>query len=104
MQDFIAPELSKKDYIMKTDKYWEAYALEWLDIQKEMENLQKREQELRTSIIELSNNHSCIGGGIRVRRCISKGQIDYSKIPELHGVDLERYRKEPQEKWYITKA
>lgn len=32
-----------------------------------------------------------------------KGNVDYSKIPELHGVDLEDYRKENVKIWKLIK-
>ena len=31
-----------------------------------------------------------------------KGRVNYSKIPELEGVDLEAYRGMPIEKWRIS--
>jgi len=37
------------------------------------------------------------GGGIEVLRSFRKGAVDYSRIPELRNLELERYRKAPVE-------
>jgi hypothetical protein len=51
------------------------------------------EEILKSDLIEMSYGENIIGGGIKLQFCNRKGSIDYSKIPELIDVDLEKYRK-----------
>jgi hypothetical protein len=37
------------------------------------------------------------GGGVAVTRVWKRGGIDYKRVPELAGVDLEQYRGTPRE-------
>ena len=48
---------------------------------------------IKKNLQELANGKSCIGGGIRFARQTRKGNVDYSAIKELEGVNLELYRK-----------
>lgn len=48
---------------------------------------------LRERAKELSGGRSVSGFGMSLRVSSAKGAVDYSKVPELAGVDLEPYRK-----------
>jgi len=37
------------------------------------------------------------GSGIEVLKSLRKGAVDYSRVPELRGVNLESFRKPPVE-------
>lgn len=104
MQDFVAPKLSARDYEYKEDEVWSACAIEYLILDKEIMEREKRQKELKDMLVSMSRGQNSIGGGVRVCKMVRKGIIDYSKIPELKEVDLESYRKEPIECWKISKA
>ena len=55
----------------------------------------------RTQLIESCEGKSMKGGGVTIQRQERKGNVDYKAIPELEGVDLEKYRKEGQTIWTI---
>ena len=57
--------------------------------------LQEEEELLKRELISLSEEKNCVGGGIKVTHHVRRGSIEYTKIPEIQGLDLERYRKEP---------
>lgn len=97
-----APELCEKDYITRDDEIWLAMAREWHIIQDKMNELKLRENELRESFNAMADGKSCMGGGIKVSHVVRRGYVDYSAIPELFGVDLEKYRKSPAEFFKIT--
>lgn len=46
---------------------------------------------------ELASARRTFGSGLELLRTVRKGAVDYSAVPELSGVDLERYRKPPVE-------
>ena len=97
-----APPVSDKDVVERDDAQWLYAANEWKNIHAKMDELKKREKELRDELIELADNQSSSGGGVRLKRSEGKGRISYAKIPELKDVDLETYRGKPIVKYYIT--
>jgi len=104
VQSFVAPKLCHRDYDQKQDEVWKAAAIEWIENQKKLREVEKRDLELRDMLISMSRGQNSIGSGVRVCKLIRKGNIDYSRVPELNGVDLEGYRKDPIECWKITKG
>ena len=44
------------------------------------------------------------GAGVSVTRLWKRGNIDYKKVPELQGLDLEQYRGATREEVRITIA
>ena len=51
------------------------------------------EQQARRRLEEMATARRTYGSGVEVLRSFRKGAVDYARIPELCGVDLERYRK-----------
>lgn len=101
VMDFEPPSLCDRDYIRKEDLDWQNIAKDWVAVKKELEDIKQKEKECRVRLIELTNGQSCQGGGIRVRKIVRKGAINYPEIPELSGVDLEKYRKASIETWKL---
>ena len=70
------------------------------DLIKQGESLEQMAREELIRICGDRRGYTC--GDARVFRFPIKGSIDYSKIPELYGVDLDKYRKPPREQWRIS--
>ncbi len=102
MQDFQPPELSDRDYVQKMDEGWLQTAQNWASVSTKLKSLKDTEKVYRESLIQMSMGQNCQGGGIKIQKILRKGSVDYKTIPELSGVDLEEYRKEPVESWRIT--
>ena len=102
MQSVIAPELSEKDYEIRSEDSWEKFASEWISTYRQLKDLEGKEKRLRDSIISMCEKRNSIGGGIKVTRSIRSGTVDYSSIPELQNVQLEKYRKKPVEYFRIS--
>ena len=94
MIDFIAPELTEKDY---HDLTGDLELVEWIARHKQADAFIKIHEEekkvFRAKIIERCNNRSITCSGTKITRYPVLGRIDYSIIEELEGVDLEKYRK-----------
>lgn len=97
----IPPEPSENDYIERDDELWNQCALQWKYISEQIKSLEKEEDHLRKQLIFLSADSNTRGGGISVCKIQRKGHITYDQIPELNGVDLEKYRKDPIKWWRI---
>lgn len=89
-------------YRERSDERWLELSEKLVAISKKMGELKQEYQELREEMIALADGDSCKGGGVRLLRTKRKGTIDYSKIPELESVELERYRKPPTESWNLA--
>ena len=102
MQDFDPPALSDKDYVQKFDEDWLQTAQHWSSVSLHIKSLKDKEKDYRKSLINMSKNQNCQGGGIKIQKVMRKGSVDYKSIPQLDGVDLDEYRKDRVESWRIT--
>ncbi len=96
------PEPQEGDYIERNDDLWKQCALRWIDITSQIKELEESEAEYRKQLIFLSGESNTKGGGISLCQVPRKGNIDYAKVPELKGIDLDKYRKESTTNWRIT--
>lgn len=98
------PELCERDYIQKTDENWLTLANRWKQIRDRTKELEQEEERVKSALIYLADQQNAQGGGIRVQTVSRKGVVDYSKVPELKGVDLEQYRKPITQTFRITEV
>jgi putative phage-type endonuclease len=104
LQSKTPPPFTDRDYVPLEGAEWERQASEWKEINEAIKKLEKKEEELRQGLIDLARNQSVIGSGVRLTRYFKKGSVDYSAIPELKEVDLEKYRKSAIEAYRISAA
>jgi len=95
------PALGERDYAVQETSDWIKLSEEWKVVASDLKSLEKKESELRKHLVDLTNGKNSKGNGILVTRSNPKGSVDYGKIPELIGVDLEMYRKPSSERWTI---
>jgi len=98
----IPPDPSDGDYVVRTDELWEDTATRWKDVRLTIKELEREEEDLKRQLIFLSGEANSTGAGISLCQVIRKGIVDYKKIPELQGVDLNAYRKDPVSSWRIN--
>jgi putative phage-type endonuclease len=96
------PELSACDYNIRTDDKWQVYARDWIEAHEKLKWWQDHEKAMRQDLIEASQSQNSKGCGVKVQKIMRSGAIDYSKIKELEGIDLDQYRKPETESWRIT--
>lgn len=96
------PELTDRDFVLFDDKEWDTLAKEWNNISDRLAILEKKEKEFRAALIARAAGQNAKGSGICLTKIVRKGTVDYKRVPELIGIDLERYRKEPSESWRLT--
>lgn len=87
------PELSPEDTKFITDeKAIEAFeSLE--TVSKQISELKEKEKALKKALEPHLDHEKVNCNGISFIRFKQKGGVDYTKIPELKGVDLDKYRK-----------
>jgi putative phage-type endonuclease len=91
------PEPRFKDQDLSDDPKWAEAAQCYSRVRQRLDELSDEERELRNRLLGLSDSHRAFGAGVELIRTSRKGAVNYGAIPELHGVDLDRYRKEPVE-------
>lgn len=95
------PPKEKENFIQRDDQEWYEVSSKWKIITSTIKDLERQEEEVRKRLIELCGESSCLGYGVSVTRIQRKGSVDYSRIPELKGVDLSQYKKEDSFFWKI---
>lgn len=101
MQNLEPPPLTDKDYQMQDGPQWKKLASRFIHVSSELQNLQREEKAIREQLISMCDGQSSMGGGVKVSKCIRKGNVDYSQIPELKGLNLESFRKKTTEYWKV---
>lgn len=83
----------------------------WLELANKLHALQAKRKELEKEetivseqLKELSNHESCEIDGVSYTLSLRSGNVDYSRIPQLLGVDLTPYRKAPVKSWKLLVA
>lgn len=72
---------------------------ELLEIERD---IKEQLDENKHMLIAECKEESAVGAGYKITKSTVKGQVDYSKIEALQGLDLEQYRKPEAVQWRIT--
>ena len=67
-----------------------------------IDDAQARNKEIISELVKLSKERNAIIHGRKLTKVERKGNVQYAKVPELKGVDLEPYRAKPSEFWKLT--
>ncbi|MDN3506511.1 MAG: YqaJ viral recombinase family protein [Simkaniaceae bacterium] len=86
----------------RSDLPWLKRAEQWKAIQLQKKTLKEQEENCRAALIDLTENGTSQGGGVRLTQYSRKGRIAYEKIPILQEIDLEPYRQATIQAWKIT--
>lgn len=79
----------------RADAEWIAAATRYREA-KAAFDLAEAEKDVAAKLLqELSGKKDATGYGVAVKWAERNGGIDYAKLPQLQGVDLEPYRKKP---------
>lgn len=100
----LPPPLTDQDTVIRTDPDWEQAAAIFLRLKFEADQAASRLDEAKTRLIGLAAHSSEKGGGVQVTRYWKAGSVDYKKLPQLAGVDLEKYRAPSREEVRVTIA
>jgi putative phage-type endonuclease len=96
------PPLTEGDTVIRTDAEWIAAAQEYINAKQRAEATAAALDALKQRLTALARHSSEQGGGVSVSRYWKTGGIDYKKVPELAGVDLEQYRGAERQETRVT--
>ncbi len=98
-----SPALTNRDFESKEEcLLWQPVAERLKALHQQLKSLEELEKSCRKQLIEMANESSCNGHGVRLTKVVGKGRVDYKAIPELKGVNLEIYRKKMIQSWRFT--
>ena len=100
VESLTAPEKTDKDYI-EGDDAWIAQAKKVYRLQIEEKSVKKLKEQAMQKLKDGSEG-STRGGGIRLSKYKIKGRVKYGDIPELKGINLEKYRDDDFQGWKLS--
>jgi putative phage-type endonuclease len=98
------PPLTKGDVRERSDSEWLQAAEAYVKAKRTADEGLRALGEAKERLIALASHTSESGGGVSVTRYWKSGTVDYKKVPELRGVDLDQYRGAPREETRIITA
>ncbi len=102
VQNLEEPDLEDRDFIEMKSAEWGLTVDEYLSVKKQMKELEAKEKAFKEQLIAMAEGENCKGSGIRLCQYTRKGNVDYSAIPEIKGLDLNPYRKAPISRWVVN--
>ena len=102
VRDGQAPPLTARDVRVRDDPEWLSAAAAYLELRAAYDELSAKCDEAKAQLSGLASHAKQQGGGISVTRLWKRGNIEYKRVPELAGVDLEQYRAVAREEVRLT--
>ncbi|MBK6470321.1 MAG: YqaJ viral recombinase family protein [Betaproteobacteria bacterium] len=98
------PPLADADSRQRDDEGWMQAALAFQAAKAEADQAAARVESARAALVALATHPKETGAGVSVTRFWKAGGVDYKKVVELRGVDLERYRSKAREEVRVSVA
>ena len=102
------PEMTNKDYVIQEGPKWSTIShyirvadKRIKDLKGKISLLEDEKDAYKQELIVDAQGRSSRCGSLTLTRSFPKGRIEYGKIPQLEGVDLEPFRKEAKEQWTL---
>ena len=86
---------------MSDNPAWKGVATEYCRVNEEIKGLEEIKEGYRKELLRLCADQNCLGGGVKVMKTVMRGRVDYEAIPEIKGINLDKYRKSSTTSWKI---
>lgn len=96
------PPMGESDAVIRTDAEWTMAAQVYLEAKRQAETATVALEQARDRLVDLTHHVREQGAGVSVVRLFKAGNVDYKKVPELRGVDLDKYRARGREEVRVT--
>ena len=96
------PPLTDQDTKQRTDADWQQAAETYRSFKLAVEEAQAQADEAKAALLKLTTHSREAGFGVSVTKYWKQGNVDYKKVPELQGCDLNLYRGAMREEVRIT--
>jgi len=96
------PPLSDADTVVRSDAAWSAAATAYTAAKRAAEEQSERLDAAKAALVALAAHPRESGAGVSVTRFWKAGNVDYKRVPELGGVDLNGYRGKAREEVRVS--
>jgi len=96
------PPLTDADSAQRTDAPWAEAAKVYLEAKATADAADTALEAARKALVGLLRHPRESGEGVNVVKLWKAGSVDYKAIPELRGVNLDRYRGKDREEVRVT--
>ena len=96
------PPLTERDTRLRDDEDWKVAAQAYISAKTAADNAGTVLEAAKEKLVSLASHDKEQGFDVTVTRYWKAGSVDYKKIPELKGVDLEKYRGPERKEVRIT--
>jgi hypothetical protein len=79
--------------VVRDDPAWSDAAAAFVQAKRNADNADEALDAARQRLVDLARHPRETGSGVSVVNLWKAGNVDYTKEPELRGVDLDRYRR-----------
>jgi len=76
--------------------------LEYGECEEQISKLSDRKKEILAELVDVAGGKNADIYGKKLTKVNRKGSVEYSKIPELKGVDLDQWRKKSSTHWRLS--
>lgn len=98
------PPLSDADTVVRSDAAWAQAAGSYARAKKVAEGAAEALEQARQGLVALAQHPREHGAGFSVTRYWKTGNVDYKRVKELRGVNLDAYRGKAREEVRVTEA
>ena len=98
------PALTARDTKTRDDAEWLSAAAAYLEAKRAADTTGVALDDAKATLVGLADHAKEQGGGVSVTRLWRRGNVEYKRVPELAGVDLEQYRGAAREEVRVTIA
>ena len=96
--------MTERDTVVRSDPDWEIAAREYVSLKSASDALAEQLDAAKQRLVALTSHTSEQGFGVTVSRYLKTGSVDYKRVPQLVGVDLDQYRGAAREEVRVTVA
>lgn len=96
------PPLTDADTVQREDAEWVAAATAFSAAKLAADLADDVVAKAREALVALAQHPKESGGGVSVTRFWKQGSISYAKVPELKGIELDKYRGKTREEVRVT--
>jgi putative phage-type endonuclease len=96
------PPLSDRDTLVRADPEWTSAAETFLRLRTQADAASAKLEDAKARLLALTSHPSERGAGVQVTRYWKAGNVEYRSIPELAGVELDRYRAPSREEVRVS--
>lgn len=95
------PDLCDKDYEINDSEEWNYVAIQYTDACEKVKFFEQEKNKWKEELVKLSQGKNMRGSGVKLSKIHRKGSVQYAKIPQIQGIDVEPFRSSPVEYWTV---